>query len=211
MTDPNILFKEQMAKARRAQILDAAATVFAEKGFHRATTKEIATVAGVSPGTIYNYFSSKRELLFAMLSSIAVEPLDEALSSPLAEDERGFIVAILNQHFDSIFRNIDIFRVVLAEVWTDEEFREQYFDQVVFRITSLVETYIEAGIEAGVLRPVNPSVIAQAVFGAFIAFVFPKMGHKDPLAGLTTEELVSELADFFLDGVRVHPGREGVR
>ncbi|MCK4450178.1 MAG: helix-turn-helix transcriptional regulator, partial [Anaerolineae bacterium] len=58
MTDPNILFKEQMAKARRAQILDAAATMFAKKGFHRATTKEIAKAASVSPGTIYNYFGS---------------------------------------------------------------------------------------------------------------------------------------------------------
>ena len=47
---------------RRTQILEAAAAVFAEKGFHKATTKEIARVAGISEGTIYNYFAQKRDL-----------------------------------------------------------------------------------------------------------------------------------------------------
>ena len=54
--------REQLIEARRNQILDAAAAVFAEKGFHRATTKEIAKTAGVSEGTIYNYFASKADL-----------------------------------------------------------------------------------------------------------------------------------------------------
>ena len=42
--------REQLIEARRNQILDAAAKVFAEKGFHRTTTKEIAKVMGANPG-----------------------------------------------------------------------------------------------------------------------------------------------------------------
>jgi hypothetical protein len=37
--------------------------VFTEKGYHKATTKEIARAASISEGTIYNYFNNKRELL----------------------------------------------------------------------------------------------------------------------------------------------------
>ncbi|MFL7790868.1 MAG: helix-turn-helix domain-containing protein, partial [Anaerolineae bacterium] len=48
--------RQQLIEARRNQILDAAAAVFAEKGFHRTTTKEIASRAGIAEGTIYNYF-----------------------------------------------------------------------------------------------------------------------------------------------------------
>ena len=62
MVDNQDPIKQQLVQARRNQILDAAARVFADKGYHRATTKRIARQAGVSEGTIYNYFDSKGDL-----------------------------------------------------------------------------------------------------------------------------------------------------
>jgi AcrR family transcriptional regulator len=59
-----------LVAARRTQILDAAITVFSEKGFHRATIKEIARVAGIADGTIYTYFASKDEVLLAVLDRL---------------------------------------------------------------------------------------------------------------------------------------------
>ena len=44
--------RKQLAEARRNLILDGASMVFAEKGFHRTTTKDIAAAAGVVEGTI---------------------------------------------------------------------------------------------------------------------------------------------------------------
>ena len=44
---------------RRDQVIDAAAAVFAEKGFHAATTKDIARRVGLLPGSLYYYFESK--------------------------------------------------------------------------------------------------------------------------------------------------------
>jgi TetR/AcrR family transcriptional regulator, cholesterol catabolism regulator len=44
---------------RRDEVLDAAAAVFAEKGFHEATTKDIAERVGLLPGSLYYYFESK--------------------------------------------------------------------------------------------------------------------------------------------------------
>ncbi|MFC1951220.1 helix-turn-helix domain-containing protein, partial [Chloroflexota bacterium] len=55
--------KEEIARKRQRQILSAARRVFSQKGFAEATTAEIAREAGVSEGTIYNYFESKRDLL----------------------------------------------------------------------------------------------------------------------------------------------------
>ena len=49
---------------RRDQVLDAAATVFAEKGFHAATTRDIADRLGLLPGSLYYYVESK-EAAFA--------------------------------------------------------------------------------------------------------------------------------------------------
>jgi AcrR family transcriptional regulator len=58
------LAKVRKTGARREQIVKAAEKVFAEKGFHEATISEIAREAGLSEPTLYEYFSSKEEILF---------------------------------------------------------------------------------------------------------------------------------------------------
>src|SRR5437763_12580591 len=62
--------QELIVSARRKQILDAATQVFAEKGFHRATIKDVARVAGIADGTIYTYFSSKTDVLLGILNRL---------------------------------------------------------------------------------------------------------------------------------------------
>src|SRR5207245_8901537 len=59
--------QEQLIVARRNQILDAATKVFAEKGFHPTTIKDIARAAGIADGTIYNYFENKTALMLGLL------------------------------------------------------------------------------------------------------------------------------------------------
>lgn len=49
--------------ARRARILDAAELCFARSGFHRCTMQDICREAGISPGALYVYFSSKEDLI----------------------------------------------------------------------------------------------------------------------------------------------------
>src|SRR3954447_14909915 len=59
--------QEQLIAARRNQILEAATTVFANKGFHRSTIKDVAKSAGIADGTIYIYFENKTALLLGIL------------------------------------------------------------------------------------------------------------------------------------------------
>ena len=63
--------REKTAKQREKMrhILDAAVVCFAKKGFHLTTTAEICREAGMSPGHVFHYFSSKQEIIEA----IAVE------------------------------------------------------------------------------------------------------------------------------------------
>ena len=62
--------RERRVAARRAQILEAAEAVFAAKGYHGATTREIAQAADVSEGTLYNYFANKRDLFIGLMLSL---------------------------------------------------------------------------------------------------------------------------------------------
>ena len=67
----------ERADARRGQILAAATELFSRYGFHETEVEAIAKVAGVSKGTIYNYFADKHALFME-----AVESGIEKLSMP---------------------------------------------------------------------------------------------------------------------------------
>lgn len=58
--------KEREKQERRAAIIEAAVTVFSERGYQEATMEEIAAKAELSKGTLYLYFKSKSELMFAI-------------------------------------------------------------------------------------------------------------------------------------------------
>lgn len=54
---------------RREQLLEAAARLFAQKGYHATRVAEIAEAAGIAKGTLYEYFPTKEELFYALLDS----------------------------------------------------------------------------------------------------------------------------------------------
>ena len=64
--------KERITRARTRQILNAALTVFASKGFGEATIADIAQEAGVGVGTIYNYYKDKHDLLISLISQTLI-------------------------------------------------------------------------------------------------------------------------------------------
>jgi AcrR family transcriptional regulator len=63
------LFGRYHFPAGPRRILLAAATAFAERGFHATTTRDIAAQAGLSPAALYVYFRSKEEVLFQIVAS----------------------------------------------------------------------------------------------------------------------------------------------
>ncbi len=63
------------AAQRREQLLDCAAKLFAERGYARATTAELARSAGVTEPIIYRHFASKRDLFIALIDRTGDETL----------------------------------------------------------------------------------------------------------------------------------------
>jgi len=72
-------FKQRRAAATYEALLQAAATVFARRGFDAAQTPEIASTAGVSTGAFYRYFSDKRQAFVEMMSAHLQKAHDEVI------------------------------------------------------------------------------------------------------------------------------------
>jgi AcrR family transcriptional regulator len=65
------------ASKRREQLLDCAAQLFAERGYARATTNELAKAAGVTEPIIYRHFDSKRDLFVALIERTGRETIEQ--------------------------------------------------------------------------------------------------------------------------------------
>lgn len=78
-----------LVKRRRAQITAAAIKVFAELGFHRATIRDVAKLADISVGLVYQYYGDKEDLLFSALFEIVrnynrvIPPALESVAHPI--------------------------------------------------------------------------------------------------------------------------------
>lgn len=71
--------RETSTRQRRALIVEAAAECFIKKGFHQASIRDIARVAGISLGNLYNHFAGKDELIaeFAVAEANEISELAE--------------------------------------------------------------------------------------------------------------------------------------
>lgn len=198
--------REQLIEARRKQILDAAAKVFAEKGFHRATTKEIAKTASVSEGTIYNYFDSKADLLIGMIARLAeLEGLDEELAGALQSNAREFLVAILRHRLGLNQQNDEMVRAILPEMFVNSALRERFYQQFVRPTMALLEQYIQARIELGHIRPLNVPLTVRAVQSMLIGLLVLRISGDEPIRS-GWNDLPEVLATLILDGLSPRDG-----
>lgn len=106
--------RERLKREREVRILDAAAAVFARKGFHQATIRDIAELADVADGTIYNYFDNKLDLLVAIMARIAeLEQLPGELLEALHGDVRDFFVMAFQERMGRIEQGQEMLQAVL--------------------------------------------------------------------------------------------------
>jgi AcrR family transcriptional regulator len=195
--------RQQLIEARRNQLLDAAATVFSEKGFHQATTKEIAHEAGVSEGTIYNYFDSKGDLLIGLMTRLAkLDALAGELNGALQLDPRDFFIDILRRRPGRIEQLEETVLAVLPEVLVSPDLRERFYQQFVRQATAMIEQYVRARIEMGDIRPVDATLTARALQGMFVGLlIFRILGDEAIIS--RWDDLPEVLTSMLFDGLGV--------
>lgn len=197
----------KIVEDRREQIIDAAMRVFAQKGFARATNKDIAREAGITAGLIYHYFVSKEDLLTAVVEGRSPLRLLSNLPPRMFELPPEQFFRILFLQALSIMEDekfSDVLRVVLSEVLHSESsYFEQFVPTFFQRILGFLSSYIEAKIATGELRPVeDASRAAQVLFGGVVGFELRRVILRDPMAlQYSHEEMVNSVLDTFLKGL----------
>lgn len=191
----------------RDRILAAAEAVFDREGFEGARIEDVAAQAGLSTGTLYNYFDGKADLVMELQHRRMGEALvgvDAMLQgrAPFAEK--------LDRYLETFFRFSDQNRVFLAvlrdsphllrtSVRTGEA-RVQQLRGLMEHILGGVGRLMQQGIDQGVLEPRDPGDLAQALLGMTRALALHRLGREDGPEGAR-----ALVRDLFLRGA----GRAG--
>lgn len=197
--------KERIVEQRKQQIMNAALTVFARKGYGAATVPDIAREAGIAVGTIYIYYESKRDLLVSLFANyVSTQPFVRLLEQTLEADDRTFLSLVIEDRLNLGFENMDRFFFLMSEVLRDPELRQQYAEEVLWPVLVLLEKYLEARVTSGSFRSMDVSVVARALGGMMIGFL--AMCRIEGENGLcwssSRQELAAKMTDLVLHGLK---------
>jgi AcrR family transcriptional regulator len=151
---------------RRAAI-KAAASVFAEKGFHGASTKDIAARMGIKQGSLYYYFRSKEEAL-GEVCLFGIEDYVQRMER-IAKSDQPFeakLMATLTSHLSSYREKNEALKVYNDERLYLPEEKRKVLKHLGSGYRQLLEGIFEEGIRQGVIRDsIDCHFAAQAVIG----------------------------------------------
>jgi AcrR family transcriptional regulator len=193
------------SKERQAELIAAAASLFAKNGFNGTTTKEIAKAAGVSEALVFKYFPTKRTLYAAILAEkVTVDELLEAVeeAAKKQDDHRVFTMIAsyrIRPAVDSTF-----LRLLLFSALEGHELSEMFFDKHHKVFYDHLAAYIRTRIEDGAFRPVDPLLAARAFIGMVVHHrllheIFGVPMHQ------SHEDTVATYVDLFLTGLIKEP------
>jgi len=151
----------------RARVLKAATALFAAKGFHETSTREVARKARVNEITIFRHFKNKQELYFQVLNSKLGVLVPESLipllrSSGNSEEVFLSLTEHLQQLLDPVF-----LRLVFYAALEKPELLKKCYSPRLMSFHEVLGEYMQERVEGGFLRNVDPTLMGRALVGVF--------------------------------------------
>jgi TetR/AcrR family transcriptional regulator len=209
--------RSRRKEARPGELLDAALTLFVEKGFAATRVEEVAAMAGVSKGTLFLYFPSKEELFKAVVR----ENIAGRFTEWNEEFERfsGDSAELVRYCMHSWWERIGttpasgITKLVMSEAGMFPEIAAFYQREVIEPGHDLIRRILQRGVDRGDFRPLPMeyavySLIAPMIFLLMwkhsVAPCCPATAQIDPVGFIDAQ------VDLLLTGMLAAPGRPNV-
>jgi AcrR family transcriptional regulator len=187
----------------RTDIVQAAAQMFREKGYHGASMQDIADAVGLQKASLYHHVSGKQEILAAILD----EALDRLIADlqGVADSKDAADVKLrkaMHVYLRRLTENADLAGVLLLEHRSLEPpMRERHIERR-DRFEGLWRKILDEGRQAGIFQPEDETATVFAILGVqnwLITWYRPE-------GALSADEFADFFADLFLDGLRPRSG-----
>lgn len=199
--------KEREKKAREQDILQAARKLFLVKGYHETTLEEIAHHAEFGKGTIYNYFSSKEELFFAIIDQINDEMLQLAKTAFQVPSESSremftrYALLVMTYSHD----NSDLLQLIMREIHNlNSEQRHAKFHKVTSHmqgIWKILSKPLQKELMSDHIRPFDPFALAVLFDGMLRFYCTNRYGPFRSLKQVEIGQAADMIVTVFFDGI----------
>jgi AcrR family transcriptional regulator len=182
----------------RDEILEAAAQIFSQKGFHATSMQDIAQAVRLQKASLYHHVSSKQEILLAVLDqamAMLIARMQQVMAQPTPPDVK--LRQAMEAYLTTMLEHRDLAAVLLLEHRSlQPEFQARHFPRR-DRFERLWRDLIQDGVDQGVFDCRDPSMSGRALLGVLnwtITWYRPE--------GALAAETISHLfADLFLQGL----------
>lgn len=207
--DKRLERRRRGAQAARAGILEAAATVFARKGYYGATIDDVAVQAGYSPAALYKHFAG-RDDLFGQLWNDVAQRIDEVFSEAVAL--RGPFELKLHWLVERLAKGLEATPELYVSFMAHRPYvarqRQSEMEKLAYKHyrhhVGLICELMQAGMDEGVLRRADPEDLALSFIGLLYEFSYRWITS----GGRTSPSTVADrLIDLFLHGAAGTSGR----
>ena len=166
------LNRRQAAKVRtRQKVLDAARTLFAERGYEPATIRDIAKGAGMSTGAVFANFQDKAELFEAVLSEDLARLAETLKAAAAAETSvRGRLLAALTAGYHGSLEQLPLVQAVVARSWFQPVASEMRTRAAIKPLVMVVSDALQAGVREGELRQdADVRLLSELIYDAYLS------------------------------------------
>ena len=153
--------------ATRQRLLDAAETVFADKGYHGAAVDDIIAASDSSKGGFYFHFPNKESIFLALIDALTPK-LEAAVDHAIAgeADPVAQLDAALRVALETFSRHRRLSKILLVEaVGLGHGFDEKLM-RVRGRFAAMIQRRLDLAVAAGRIAPIDTEIVAWAWFGA---------------------------------------------
>lgn len=182
----------------RDEILDAAAQIFSQKGYHGTSMQDIALAVDLQKASLYHHVSSKQEILFDLLNrglDLLITQVEEAINEKGSPDER--LRKATCAYLSTMTEYQDLASVLLLEYRSLEP---DYHDRHIprrDRFEQIWRDLIQEGREAGIFNCDHPSLSARALLGV-LNWTVTWFRSDGPMSA---EEIADQISNLFLMGL----------
>ena len=199
-------------KSRKDRIMDAALRIFAEKSFQEATISEISKEAGVSEATIYEYFGTKEDLLFAIPEKISNDTFEESEAVlPFIKDVEGRMRAIMLSYIQLYESKPHYSALVLLQLMSNKRFRQTAAHEAIRRSAHRLLDCIREGIANGTFRSDADAYLIRSMLMGTIEHLFIHWHMQGmPKRDKSIMEMLDPFLEVVLNGIRAKKEMQGL-
>lgn len=203
---PCELHWQRRKESRPNEIIEAAFELFAEKGFSATRMDEIARKAGISKGSLYNYFKSKEAIFEAIVTEDIIpiiDQIEEAIVTKEEDPEETIRCLINGMIAHNKGTRLEIIpKLIVSESGNFPDLTSFFVNQVIKRTRNIIKRVIQNGIDQGSFIDCDPEIAARLLLAPVIQDQIWNYSLKPFDDGYDGELYLETHLNIFLHGIK---------